>query len=272
MRGRTRAGRLRLLDAWLTADPARRRRVEAAQSGGDVLDERSSWAEPSQQGGPGETVPRLIVDVGLGDEPVTTVELADAVAPLGAHVCGVDSDEARVRRAQPYARAGLEFRVCSGWELNLERAPGLIRAVNVLRGYPLADALEGTARLAGQLAEGGLLLEGSTDVDGALGCVRLWRRRAGAVKDEGLLFFSDFTRGFAPRMFRDVLPRELRRSVKPGTPIHRFLSSWQETFESGRPTGELPAAAFGRSARALGQLEPSAHLESERCVRWRPPA
>ena len=216
MRGRTRPGRLRLLDGVL-----------------------------SREGG------GLTVDVGLGDEPVTTVELFEL---LGPKVVGVDSDSGRVARAQSFARPGLAF-LQRSWSLELDQPPRLIRAMNVLREYPVHEAAEASERLASQLAEGGLLVEGSTDVDGALGSAHLWRKRGGAVVGEGLLFFTDFSRGFAPMMFRDVLPRDLRREVKPGTGIHAFLQTWQRRFDDGRAAGENAASGFDRACESLAQTE-----------------
>ncbi len=247
MRGRTRAGRLGLLDQWLLRDPSPTGR---------------GWREAPGEG----TSPPLLVDVGLGDDPVTTVELFVAVHPP-ATVIGVDVDELRVRRAQSHARPGLEFRLCRDWRLDLSRPADLIRAVNVLRGYPEAEAADATRALTAQLAGGGLLLEGSTDVDGALGCVHRWRKHGAAIGHEGLLFFTDFSRGFAPRMFRDVLPRDLRRSVKPGTEIHRFLEAWQAAFET-KPEREEPPAAFARTARQLRDAGEPVRLESPQALGW----
>jgi hypothetical protein len=123
--------------------------------------------------------------------------------------------------------------------------------MNVLRGYTVGEAAAETARWSSWLTDGGLLIEGSTDVDGALGSAHLWRKHDGVLVHEGLAFFTDFTRGFAPMMFRDVLPRDLRRSVKPGQPIHALLARWQRAFESERAAGESPSEGFERSIRGL---------------------
>ncbi|MFT3839284.1 MAG: methylase [Myxococcaceae bacterium] len=187
---------------------------------------------------------RTTVDLGLGDQPDTTVELFNE---LGPRVIGVDADPSRVARAQSFARPGLEF------ASTFENAD-LIRAMNVLRGYTVEAAAAETARWCALLNDGGLLVEGSTDVDGALGSAHLWRKRGEAVVHEGLYLFTGFSRGFAPMMFRDVLPRDLRRAVKPGQPVYEFLQRWQRAFDVGRVAGESPEASFERSVAALSDV------------------
>ena len=85
----------------------------------------------------------LIVDLGFGASPVTTVELylaVRAVAPA-AEVTGLEIDPARVAsacrelavlRAGGAALPGLSFAL-GGFELPVPRRPQLVRAFNVLR-------------------------------------------------------------------------------------------------------------------------------------------
>jgi hypothetical protein len=106
----------------------------------------------------------LVVDLGYGASPVTTVELFDrlrAVHPR-VEVVGVEIDPDRVAAARPYEREGLSFRR-GGFELPVGRPPALIRAFNVLRQYEEADAWRAWDRLCGGLAPGGVLVEGTCD-------------------------------------------------------------------------------------------------------------
>src|SRR5581483_1375166 len=64
----------------------------------------------------------LVVDLGYGASPVTTVELFDrlrAVHPR-VEVVGVEIDPDRVAAARPYEREGLSFRL-GGFELPVGR-------------------------------------------------------------------------------------------------------------------------------------------------------
>jgi hypothetical protein len=80
----------------------------------------------------------------------------------------------------------------------------------------------------------------------------LLRRRGGQVVREGLLFHTDFSHGFAPVLFRDWLPRDLRRRVRPGEPIHAFLADWTVAWEEARAGRPLPPpAAFCESIPRL---------------------
>src|SRR5256885_1041340 len=112
-RGTTNPNRLRRADRWIVATQGRRLRAQQRP---------------------------LVVDLGYGASPITTVELYDrirAVCPA-AEVVGLEIDPERVAAgvellaARP--RAGLSFRR-GGFELPVDRPPALVRAFNVLRQY-----------------------------------------------------------------------------------------------------------------------------------------
>lgn len=50
---------------------------------------------------------------------------------------------------------------------------------------------------------------------------------------------SSLERGFAPIMFRDWLPRDIRRKAQPGTPIRELLDAWTEAIDEVRAEGSL---------------------------------
>ncbi len=188
-----------------------------------------------------------IVDVGYGETPITTIELARAVQQVNAEVrvFGIEREtptaESQVRHVDqlhqlhqhsPSPRGGEgrgegvtllagDFATCASL------APAaVVRAMNVLRGYREEEVEEIHAALGAGLVEGGLLLEGSTDTEGHVTVVWVMRKRSGALVREALLFHTDFTRGFSPWLFRDWLPRDLRRRAQPGTAIHSLLAAW----------------------------------------------
>ena len=132
-RGTTAPNRLRRVDRWLTGVH------------GDLL---RSAAAP------------LVVDLGYGASPVTTVELfarVRAVRP-DAQVVGLEIDPERVAVAQQAATEGLACRR-GGFELAGLR-PLVVRALNVLRQYDEQPALQAWDTLLAGLAPGGLLIEG----------------------------------------------------------------------------------------------------------------
>lgn len=240
-RGRTRPLRLRALDAYLVARERQLLRREDAD-----------WkATP-------------IIDVGLGDAPGSTLELARTLRAVNPEleVWGVDHAPARVEAASPFADARTHFVVGDFDTLpTLVRPARLIRVMNVLRGFPVDAALHAHRRIGEALHDGGLALEGSSDPEGAVLTAHLLRREGAALIRSALLFHTDGARGFAPWMFRDWLPRDLRRSVRPGSGLHAFLSRWTGAFEASR--GAKAADAFARAAHALAAMDPSVPDDAE---------
>ncbi len=174
--------------------------------------------------------------MGIGHEPWTTLELARIAA---ARLIAIDIDARRVARARAQ---GIDARVAS---LTLGERAILVRAMNVLRGQPALE--DAHATLASSLADGGMLLEGTSDAAGAV--LTAWVIRPPAMR-ERLLFLTDFTRGFAPALFWDHLPRDLRRDAKPGTPIRDLLDRWTKAFADRAP-GSSPSEVFRASASAI---------------------
>ncbi|WNG34747.1 methylase [Archangium violaceum] len=255
-RGRTSHGRLQALDAYLLYQE----REMLTRSEG-------AWARAA------------FVDLGFGEHPWTTLESAQAFRELnpGLPVVGVELEPQRVESAQEHADALTDFRQ-GGFDLPLR--PGetvrLIRAMNLLRGYRPEEVSGIHQKLGGALLEGGLLVEGSTDTSGAVLVAHLLRRVPEGLSREALLFHTDFSRGFAPVLFRDWLPRDFRRRVKPGEPIHAFFAQWMEAWEQAREAGPLePPEAFHHSVLRLATrmegLVTDAWLLARGYLLWKPP-
>lgn len=224
-RGKSRSGRLRTLDTWLTEH-------------GPTL--------PSPPGA-------VAIDLGTGDLPYTTLEWATALRRRYPElsVIGVEHDPHRLRRVQPHASDHVDFRL-GGFELPLtqEESPAIIRCMNVLRDYP-ADTIPAIHRtLLDQLAPHGLLLEGTSNRGGDVLTAFVLRPE----HSPGLVFLNRFEQGFAPWMFRDRLPQLIRRSVEPGAPIHRLLSLWDTCWRE--TSWSTPEEAFIASTQRLSQRLP----------------
>jgi hypothetical protein len=201
-----------------------------------------------------------LIDVGVGEWPWTTIETAHSLRALAPslRVIGVELDPDRLRHARRFEEPGLEFRR-GGFDLPLGAAerPRIVRALNVLRGYGEAEARAAHATLGAALLPGGLLLEGTSSPSGGVLCAHLLRKRGARLEREALLFSTDFSQGFAPYLFRDRLPRDLRRRCEPGGAMHAFFAAWTQAFAAARSTGLCEnAALFTLSAQLLSSRVP----------------
>lgn len=193
-RGTTSARRLRAVDAWLLATHQAVLRTPSA----------------------------LVVDLGFGASPVTTLDLARRLHERNptATVVGLDIDPQRVRDAQPFASRGVRFDV-GGFELAGLRAH-LVRAFNVLRQYDEAEVPAAWATMTDALAPGGLVVEGTCDEAGRLGA---WVTLdvTGPVT---LTLRADLAR--PPIDVATRLPKALIHRNVPGERTHQVLSALQD--------------------------------------------
>lgn len=190
--------------------------------------------------------PPLVVDLGYGASPVTTVELFTrlrAVRPE-LEVVGLEIDQERVALARPAEREGLSFRR-GGFELAGLR-PLVVRALNVLRQYEEQPAREAWSTLLGGLAPGGLLVEGTCDEVG---------RRAAwvALTADGpqtLTLAAHLPTLDRPSSLAERLPKALIHHNVPGQPVHALLTALDDAWDRA-----APQAVFGPRARWVAACE-----------------
>jgi hypothetical protein len=172
----------------------------------------------------------LVVDLGYGAHPVTTVELWNrlrAVRP-DVQVVGIEIDRSRVAAARGLEREGLTFRY-GGFELPLPagRRPVLVRAFNVLRQYPVQEVFGAWEAVRSRLAPDGLFIDGTCD---ELGRLSAWV----AVTEEGprsvtlSVRLADLGR---PSRIAERLPKILIHRNVPGEPIHAVLRELETAWE-----------------------------------------
>jgi hypothetical protein len=218
-RGTTNPNRLRRCDRWLTGPEAGRLRRH-----------------------PGLPV---VVDLGYGASPVTTVELFERLRRVRPDVAvvGVEIDPQRVAAAEPLARPGLRF-VHGGFEVPLDggRRPVIVRAFNVLRQYAEGEVPHAWDVLGARLAPDGLLVDGTCD---ELGRLAAWV----AVGPEGprSLTLSVRLGGLErPSVVAERLPKVLIHRNVPGEPVHALLTALDGAW--ARAAGHT---AYGVRARFL---------------------
>ena len=240
-RGTTAPHRLRRVDRWLTAVHGARLRTADG--------------------------PPLVVDLGYGASPVTTVELLGRLQEVRADVTvvGLEIDRARVDAAADAVRPGLSFRH-GGFELAGLR-PLVVRALNVLRQYERQAALQAWDTLRAGLAPGGLLVEGT--------CDEIGRRASWVALDASgprtLTLAAHLPTLDRPAALAERLPKALIHDNVPGQPVHALLEALDASWDRA-----APFAAYGPRARwtaACSALEwpqagPVRHRCGELTVPW----
>lgn len=216
-RGTTGINRLRRSDRWLVHDQLVRR----------VL---------------ADTVDPLVVDLGYGASPVTTLEFARRLRAVRAEtrVVGLEIDPLRVvagREGVTFARGGFEL---AGLH------PVLVRAFNVLRQYPEEAVAPAWATIQSRLAPNGLIVDGT--------CDELGRRCAWILLDATgplslTLAWDPFTTA-RPSDIAERLPKALIHRNVPGEPVHALLVAADRAWERA-----APLAPFGPRVRWRAALE-----------------
>jgi hypothetical protein len=208
----------------------------------------------------------LVVDLGYGRHPVTTLELADRLAAVrpDVEVVGVEIVRERVEAALPYARERLSF-VRGGFNLPLDgpfagRRPVVVRAMNVLRQYDVAAAADAWTLLRGQLDDDGVLVEGTCDEVG--------RRAVWVALDRDgprtLTFAARTDELDRPGDLAERLPKALVEHNVPGEPVHAFVVAWDRAWARA---GDVPGRQ--RWPAAAAALVDEGWRVARNPARWR---
>jgi len=220
-RGTTNPNRLRRVDRWLASSPEVTRLLRSA-------------SDP------------LVVDLGYGASPVTTVELARWLRRVrpDVRVLGLELDADRVAAARSAADPPwLEFRR-GGFELAGTR-PVLVRAFNVLRQYAEDEVAGAWSLMLSSMAPGGLLVEGTCD---EIGRLSTWVTvtASGPVSLTLSVRLADLER---PSTVAERLPKILIHRNVPGERVHTLLSALDDCWAAA-----APYRTFGARARWLEAL------------------
>ena len=210
----------------------------------------------------------LVVDLGFGATPVTTVELHRRLSTAlrrEVAVVGLEIDPQRVAAAQPAADPPhLQFRL-GGFELAGLR-PDVVRAFNVLRQY---DESEVPAAWRAMTATGAALVEGTCD---ELGRIATWAYVEDGVPHTLTLSarLSDLDH---PARFAERLPKALIHHNVPGhwvyDLLHRLGRAWDASATPFGPRQRWLATVARARHEGLPILDsPSRARHGELTVPW----
>jgi hypothetical protein len=223
-RGTTNPNRLRRIDRWLTGTPAITRVLATAP-------------DP------------LVVDLGYGATPITTIELLTRLRTIrpDVRVLGLELDPDRVAAATHAADPPwLDFRR-GGFELAGTR-PILLRALNVLRQYEEPAAIAAWRTMTEHLAPGGLLVEGTCDEIGRR-CCWITLDQTGPRTITLACRPADISR---PGDLAERLPKALIHRNVPGERVHTLLSELDTCWATAAPFAPFgPRARWAESIRLL---------------------
>jgi hypothetical protein len=194
----------------------------------------------------------LVVDLGYGASPVTTLEFRDrlrAVRP-DVRVVGIEIDPARVEAARHLADDSLQF-VLGGFELPVPGGgrPVLVRAFNVLRQYDEGEVPGAWSTVLDRLATGGVLIDGTCDEVGRRATWVAVERGTGPTSLTVSLRLAGLG---APSDAAERLPKVLIHHNVPGTRVHAWLSALDRTWERSAPLSVYgPRQRFVATVRAV---------------------
>lgn len=200
----------------------------------------------------------LVVDVGFGATPATTIELARRIArgrPRGwsARVVGVEIDARRVATAQAWSAShpdrgpvSLDFHL-GGFDLPVGQA-AVIRVANVLRQYPEEHVGPAWALMAGSLGADGILVEGTCD---ELGRLASWVTIPASDPPipESLTLCADLRHLDRPAGLAARLPKILIHRNQAGQGVAALLAELDRQWVISAPLG-----AFGPRQRWVGAV------------------
>lgn len=237
-RGTTNPNRLRRVDRWIA---------------GTLTQKIAAAADP------------LVVDLGFGASPVTTLELAQRLSGIrpDIDVVGIEIDRERVAAAQSFATEQVTFRH-GGFELPLDgRRPVLVRAMNVLRQYDAGAVTGAWATMAASLAPDGLLVEGTCD---ELGRRCTWVTVDTTATARTLTLAADLRTLDRPSDLAERLPKALIHRNAAGERIHALLADLDRAWDTA-----AALVAFGNRQRwiAAAAVLRETHEVLDDRRRWR---
>lgn len=200
----------------------------------------------------------VVVDLGYGASPVTTLELARRLREVSApvRVVGLEIDPERVahaRRVLRERRGGpgvgavpVEFDY-GGFEIPVPAGSrvAVVRAFNVLRQYDESEVEAAWTTMTEALAPDGIVIDGTCD---ELGRRMTWVMldRTGPVSLTVSVAFSAIE---TPSDVAERLPKALIHRNVPGERIHALLRDWDAAWRNA-----APLASFGRRQRFVASV------------------
>jgi hypothetical protein len=206
----------------------------------------------------------VVVDLGFGASPHTTLELAERLRSTqpSTRVIGIEIDPERVTTALPFATDSVSFRH-GGFELPIDGPINVVRAFNVLRQYEETEVDGIWTTVRSRLAPGGLFIDGTCD---EIGRVSTWV----ALSPAGPETFTVSLRLpqlETPSIAAERLIKALIHRNVDGENIHRFFVDLDRLWATNAGLGALsPVQRWVASVRGMKDRRWPVHGTQ---TRWR---
>lgn len=206
----------------------------------------------------------VVVDLGFGATPNTTLELAERLraSQPTVRVVGIEIDPARVATALPFQTDSVDFRH-GGFEIPNPTPVDVVRAFNVLRQYDEPEVEAIWATVTSRLAPGGIFVDGTCD---EIGRVATWV----ALSTDGPQTFTVSLRLTGldqPSIAAERLVKALIHRNVEGENIHRFFIDLDRMWATNVGLGAFsPVQRWVASVRGMKELGWPVRDTS---VRWR---
>jgi hypothetical protein len=174
----------------------------------------------------------LVVDLGFGATPTTTIEMLQRLALTNpqVNVVGIEIDRERVERGLPFQTKNLLFGL-GGFEVPLpqpfaNRQVSVIRAMNVLRQYDESEVQAAWSLMQSRLEPDGVIVEGTSD---ELGRVASWVT-LDKQKPVAFTIALKLNEVDKPSKVAERLPKVLIHHNVEGEPIHKLLKELDDAW------------------------------------------
>ena len=176
----------------------------------------------------------IIVDLGYGASPITTLELSQRIRQVAARtqIIGLEIDRERVASAKSFEDENVKFRE-GGFELAQVQQPILVRAFNVLRQYQESEVEDAWLEMLKHLHPSGAIIDGTCD---ELGRLATWIEITKAGP-QSLTLSVRLTQLKEPSEIAERLPKALIHHNVPGNAIYDFFQDLQRSWQSAAGIG-----------------------------------
>jgi hypothetical protein len=203
----------------------------------------------------------LVVDLGFGASPITTVELTARLLAKypAARVLGLEIDPERVAAAAPAASPPQLTFARGGFEL-AGTSPVVVRAMNVLRQYDERAVQGAWSQLC---STGASVIDGTCDEIGRRGC---WLLIEAGIP-VSLTLSAQLAGLHRPSDLAERLPKALIARNVTGEPVHQLLAAFDAQWAAAAPLS--PFGPRQRWAAAVAGLRASGWPVLGNRTRWR---